>query len=130
MDTSNRKARILYVEDDQGLAALYVARMVQEGFNVKLCPDGDSALQTGREFKPDLILLDLMMPTLNGFDALDMFRGLPETSAAIIIIMSALGQAEDIEKAKKLGADDYLVKSQVLMDDVMNRLKYHLNISV
>ena len=79
-----------------------------------------------RSKRYDLILLDLMMPTLDGFGALEMFRGLLETKASKIIIMSALSQPYDIAKAKALGADDYIVKSQVLIDDVMEIIKRHL----
>jgi DNA-binding response OmpR family regulator len=127
MDTTTKQSKILYVEDDRGLAALYGARLKAEGYDVKYCFDGDNALQVGKLFKPDLILLDLMMPTLNGYDALEMFRSLVETRSAKIIIMSALSQPEDIEKAKALGADDYIVKSQTLIDEVMERIRKHLD---
>jgi DNA-binding response OmpR family regulator len=126
MDAHGRSPKVLYVEDDAGLATLYVARFKQEGFDVRYCPDGDQALQVGREFRPDLIVVDLMMPTLSGFDAIEMFRSVPETSGAVIVVMSAMGQQQDIEKARQRGADDYLVKSQVLIDDVIVRLKKHL----
>lgn len=126
MDTHGRPAKVLYVEDDAGLAALYIARFKQEGFDVRHCPDGEQALQAGREIRPDLIIVDLMMPTLNGFDAIEMFRSVPETSGAVIVVMSAMSQQQDIDKARQRGADDYLVKSQVLIDDVIVRLKKHL----
>ena len=126
MDTHGRSPKVLYVEDDAGLAALYVARFKQEGFDVRYCPDGEQALQAGREYRPDLIVIDLMMPTLSGFDAIEMFRSVPETSGAIIVVMSAMSQQQDIDKALQRGADDYLVKSQVLIDDVIVRLKRHL----
>ena len=127
MDNTTKKTKILYVEDDRGLAALYGARLSAEGYEVKYCFDGDKALQVGKAFKPDLILLDLMMPTLNGYDALEMFRSLVETASAKIIIMSALSQPEDIIKAKALGADDYIIKSQILIDEVMERIRNHIS---
>jgi DNA-binding response OmpR family regulator len=123
MDDNTKKLKILFVEDDLGLAALFQIRMEAEGFAVTLCNDGESALQTARGLKPDLILLDLMMPKLDGFAALDLFRHTLETEAAKIVIMSALSQKEDIDHAMSLGADDYIIKSQVVVDDVMDRLR-------
>jgi DNA-binding response OmpR family regulator len=123
MDDNTKKPRVLFVEDDLGLAALFQIRMEAEGFAVTLCNDGESALQTARNLKPDLILLDLMMPKLDGFAALDLFRHTLETEASKIVIMSALSQKEDIDKAMALGADDYIVKSQVIIDEVMDRLR-------
>lgn len=126
MDTNGRSPKILYVEDDAGLAMLYVVRFQQEGFEVRHCPDGEQALQAGRDFRPDLIIVDIMMPSLSGFEAIEMFRSIPETSGAVIVVMSAMSQQQDIDKARQLGADDYIVKSQVLIDDVILRLKQHL----
>lgn len=127
MDNS-RKPKILYIEDDQGLAMIYTMRLKSEGFDVLHCANGETALQEGREFRPDLILLDLMMPSLSGFDTLDLLRNTFETSSAKIIIMSALSQPEDIEKTKAMGADDFLIKSQVTIDDVIDRIRGHLNL--
>lgn len=126
---NTRKPKILYIEDDQGLASIYTMRLKSEGFEVLHCADGDSALQQGREFRPDLIILDLMMPSLSGFDTLDLLRNTFETSTAKIIIMSALSQPEDIEKTKSMGADDFLIKSQVTIDDVVLRIRQHLDLN-
>lgn len=120
------KPKVLYVEDDLGLAMIYKLRLENEGLEVRHCDRGDMALQMGREFKPDLILLDLMMPQMSGFETLELFRNTPETSNAKIIIMSALSQPEDIKKTKDLGADDYLVKSQVTINDILGRVRQHL----
>jgi DNA-binding response OmpR family regulator len=127
MDASH-KPKILYVEDDQALASLYGLRLKNEGFEVRQCYDGDSALQAGRELKPELILIDLMMPTLNGFDAIDMFRNTLETSASKIIVLSALNQPDDIQKALQLGADEFLVKSQVGLEEVVQTVRHHLGL--
>lgn len=123
MDSNTKKLKVLFVEDDLGLANLFKIRLEAEGFAVTLCTDGESALTVGRQVKPDLILLDIMMPKLDGFAALDLFRSTLETKAAKIVIMSALSQKADIDRALALGADDYIVKSQVIIDDVMNRLR-------
>jgi DNA-binding response OmpR family regulator len=124
MDTS-QQTKLLYVEDDPGLATIYKFRLEAEGFKVMHCDRGQKAVEQGREFKPDVILLDLMMPEMSGFEALEIFRKTPETAKAKIIIMSALSRAEDIDKTKALGGDDYLVKSQVTIDDVIASIHHH-----
>lgn len=126
----NSKKRILLVEDDQALAKVYVSRLELEGFEVKHVPNGEVALSTALEFKPDLIVLDAMMPQISGFDVLDILRNTPETMNVRVIMLTALSQAKDKEMAEKLGADDYLVKSQVVIGDVVERIKHHLGMTV
>ena len=130
-DASNPKAsmkKILFVEDDDGLAQVYVTRLDAEGFEVKRVPNGEDALASALEFKPDLILLDAMMPQVNGFDVLDILRNTPETAHIKIIMLTALSQESDRQKAESLGVDDYLVKSQVVIADVVDRIKHHLGL--
>lgn len=122
------KPRILLVEDDLTLASLYQMRMETEGFEVKHCNNGESALQEARDFKPHLILLDIMMPNLDGFNVLDILRHTPATAKIKIIVLSAMSQPSDMARAKELGADDYLVKSQVVIADVMSQLRHHLGL--
>ena len=131
MDTQQNTAvekKILMVEDDEGLAAVYVARLQAEGFNVQRVANGEEALAAAISFKPDLILLDVMMPKVSGFDVLDILKNTPETTNIRIIMLTALSQDADKERAQELGADDYLVKSQVVIADVVERIKHHLDI--
>jgi DNA-binding response OmpR family regulator len=125
----NSKKRILLVEDDQALAKVYVSRLELEGFDVKHVSNGEVALSTALEFKPDLIVLDAMMPQISGFDVLDILRNTAETMNVRVIMLTALSQAKDKEMAEKLGADDYLVKSQVVIGDVVERIKHHLGVA-
>lgn len=118
--------KILLVEDDDALASVYVTRLIAEGFDVKRTPNGEDALATALQYKPDLILLDVMMPKVSGFDVLDILRNTPETAAVKVVMLTALSQDSDKERATKLGADDYLVKSQVVIADVVDRIKHHL----
>lgn len=127
MDQQTQK-KILLVEDDQGLASVYVTRLEAEGFAVMHVPNGEDALSKTLEFKPDLIILDVMMPKISGFDVLDILRNTPETANVRIIMLTALSQESDMERAKSLGVDDYLVKSQVVIADVVERIKYHLGL--
>lgn len=121
--------KILLVEDDEGLAQVYMARMQIDGFDVKRVPNGEDALATAVDYKPDLILLDIMMPKVNGFDVLDILRNTPETTNVKIIMLTALSQETDRKRAEDMGVDDYLVKSQVVIADVIDRIKNHLGVS-
>jgi len=123
MDT---KKKILLVEDDEALSGVYRSRLELEGFDVREVNNGEVALSAAIEYKPDLILLDAMMPKISGFDVLDILRNTPETSAIRIIMLTALSQPKDKERAESLGVNDYLVKSQVVIGDVVERVKFHL----
>lgn len=120
------KKKILLVEDDEVLASVYRARLEMEGFEVEEVHDGEKALSVAINFRPDLILLDVMMPKINGFDVLDILKNTPETMNMRIIMLTALSQEADRDRAEKLGVDDYLVKSQVVIADVIERVKHHL----
>jgi DNA-binding response OmpR family regulator len=126
MDFQNRKPKVLFIEDDMTLSSLFTMRMTREGFEVLNVNDGETALQQAKEYRPDLVVVDLMMPNLSGYDVIDILRNTMETSTTKIVVLSALSQPEDIDKAKKLGADDYIVKSQMVVDDIMDRLREHL----
>ena len=120
------KKKILLVEDDEVLESVYRARLEMEGFEVEEVHDGEKALSVAINFRPDLILLDVMMPKINGFDVLDILKNTPETMNMRIIMLTALSQEADRDRAEKLGVDDYLVKSQVVIADVIERVKHHL----
>jgi DNA-binding response OmpR family regulator len=120
------KKKILLVEDDAALSGVYKSRLLMEGFDTHEVNNGEQALSAALEYKPDLILLDAMMPKISGFDVLDILRNTPETKDIRIIMLTALSQPKDKERAESLGVDDYLVKSQVVIGDVVERVKYHL----
>jgi len=111
-------AKIMLVEDDNNLREIYEARLLAEGYQIVSAHDGEEALALAVKEKPDLIISDVMMPKISGFDMLDILRSTPETKDTKVIMMTALSQAEDKQRADKLGADRYLVKSQVTLEDV------------
>lgn len=119
--------RILLVEDDDALSGVYVSRLQSEGFDVRRVANGEEALATALSYRPDLVVLDVMMPKVSGFDVLDILRNTPETANLKIIMLTALSQESDKERAQSLGADDYLVKSQVVIADVVERIRHHLS---
>ena len=128
MDMETKK-RILLVEDDVALSAVYKSRLELEGFETREVNNGEDALSAALEYKPDLIVLDAMMPKISGFDVLDILRNTPETTNIKIVMLTALSQPKDKERAENLGVDDYLVKSQVVIGDVVDRVKHHLGIT-
>ena len=111
--------KVMLVEDDNNLREIYDARLVAEGYEIVSAHDGEEALALAVKERPDLIISDVMMPKISGFDMLDILRTTPETKNTKVIMMTALGQAEDRARAEKLGADRYLVKSQVTLEDVI-----------
>src|SRR4249919_596839 len=98
-----RQRKILFVEDDDSLASVYITRLQAEGFDVKRVPNGEDALAATLQYRPDLILLDVMMPKVSGFDVLDILRHTPEVGNVKIVMLTALSQETDMERAKSLG---------------------------
>ena len=123
------KKKILLVEDDVALAAVYRSRLELEGFEIKEVHNGEDALSAAVSYRPDLILLDAMMPKISGFDVLDILRNTPDTTNMRVIMLTALSQPKDKVRAQQLGVDDYLVKSQVVIGDVVDRVRHHLGVS-
>ena len=112
-------AKILLVEDDNNLREIYEARLQAEGYQIVSANDGESALVVAKSEKPDLIISDVMMPKISGFEMLDILRNTDELRDVKVIMLTALGQADDQARANKLGADRYLVKSQVTLEDIV-----------
>lgn len=110
--------KIMLVEDDNNLREIYGERLMAEGYDIVSANDGEEALALAVKEKPDLILSDVMMPKISGFDMLDILRQTPETKNTKVVMMTALSQTEDKDRAERLGADRYLVKSQVTLEDV------------
>lgn len=123
---SNHPKRILLVEDDDALANVYITRLQAENFDVRRVANGEEALAAALSYHPELVLLDVMMPKVSGFDVLDIIRNTPETTNLKVIMLTALSQEADKERAESLGVDDYLVKSQVVIADVIDRIRHHL----
>ena len=113
----------MLVEDDDNLREIYGARLIAEGYEIISAKDGEEALALAIKEKPELLISDVMMPKISGFDMLDILRSSSETKNIKVIMMTALSQTEDKDRADKLGADRYLVKSQVTLEDVVKVAK-------
>jgi len=110
-------AKVLLVEDDNNLREIFEMRLKAEGYNTITAGNGEEALVVAMKEKPDLIIADVMMPKLSGFEMLETLRAAPEMANTKAIMMTALGQAEDRARGERLGVIKYLVKSQVTLED-------------
>jgi CheY-like chemotaxis protein len=109
--------KVLLVEDDNNLREIFQMRLQAEGYETITAGDGEEALGVAVKEKPDLIIADVMMPKLSGFEMLETLRASPEMKDTKVVMMTALGQAEDRARGEKLGVIKYLVKSQVTLED-------------
>ena len=114
--------KIMLVEDDKSLREIYSIRLVAEGYNIVSAGDGEEGLALAVQEKPDLIIADVMMPKISGFDMLDILRATPETANIKVIMMTALSSDDQRQRGEALGAEKYLVKSQVGIEDVINSI--------
>lgn len=115
-------SKVMVVEDDANLREIYSIRITAEGYEVVSAGDGEEALAVAVREKPDLILSDVMMPKISGFDMLDILRSTPETANIKVIMMTALSADDQRQRGERLGANRYLVKSQVGIEDVVNAI--------
>lgn len=113
-------SKIMLVEDDDSLREIYSIRLTAEGYTIVSAKDGEEALAVAVRERPDLIVSDVMMPKISGFDMLDILRSTPETQNIKVIMMTALSSEDQRVRGESLGADRYLVKSQVGIEDVVN----------
>ncbi|KKQ18309.1 MAG: Two component transcriptional regulator, winged helix family [Berkelbacteria bacterium GW2011_GWA1_36_9] len=114
---------ILLVDDDLTLLEMYEDRLKAEGYTIIQAKNGEEALNKAREVKPALVILDVMMPKVNGFDVLKNLRGDEEFKNVPIIMLTALIQDVDRAQGKKLGATDYIVKSETMPGEVIAKIK-------
>ena len=118
---------ILVIEDDMFLAQLLTNRIAKVGVKVLRASDGDDGLKMLKEEKPDLVLLDLILPRKSGFELLEEMRADPTLQETPVIIISNLGQESDIAKGKELGAVEYFIKAKTSIDDLVERVKVILS---
>jgi len=120
------KSKILLVEDDKMLADMYITKFSKEGLQVMRAEDGAEGLEKAKAEKPDLVLLDIIMPTLDGFAVLKEIKKEPGLENTHILLLTNLGQSEDVEKGRELGADDYFIKANHTPAEIVEKVKYML----
>ncbi len=118
--------KILIVEDDSFLRELIVKKITKEGFEIKEAIDGPEALRKAKEERPDLILLDLILPGVDGFTVLSQFKQDAELKDIPVLILSNLGQKEEIKRGLDFGAVDYLVKANFTPSEIIEKIKQYL----
>lgn len=118
--------KILVAEDDKFLKNVYINKLQKEGFEVDLAADGESAYEKVGSFKPDLIILDIMMPKISGLDVLRKIKENDEYKNIPVILATNLDKEEDKKKGMELGAADYLIKSDISISDVVDRIRKYL----
>jgi len=120
---NNKKKTILLVEDDTFLAGMYVTKLELEGFRVFLASDGEQAIILAKKEIPSLILLDIVLPKKSGFEVLAEVKKNISTKNIPVILLTNLGQKEDVQKGLKLGATDYLIKAHFMPSEVVAKVK-------
>lgn len=118
--------KILILEDEEELLGLLQKKLIQEGFEVSTAKDGEEGLAKIRSVRPDLILLDIVMPKLGGFEVLEAMAKDESIKGMPVIVISNSGQPVEINRALALGAKDYLVKVDFTPQDVLGKVKKHI----
>lgn len=118
----NKKTKVLVVEDDQFLMNAYLIKLEKEGFDVKGAMDGEEGLKYAKEMVPHIILLDLMMPRMDGYQVLEALQKNTSLKKIPVVILSNLGQQTDIKRGMDLGAIDYLVKANLSIEEVVEKV--------
>ena len=117
------KTKVLIIEDEEMLVNMYISKFEKEGYQAEKASNGKIGLDQAKKINPDIILLDIMMPEMDGFMVLKKLKSDTSTKDIPIIMLTNLGQEEDIEKGTKLGATDYLVKANLTPAQVVDKVK-------
>lgn len=118
--------KVLIIEDDLSLLKIYTNKLKLNGFEVSMATTGDEGVRKSKVDRPNIILLDLILPGQDGFQVLQQLKNTPETSATPVIIMSNLAQPSDKQRAADLGAVDYLVKADISLVDMIAKVKQYI----
>jgi DNA-binding response OmpR family regulator len=121
-DETNKK-KIVLVEDDSFLAGMYVSKLNLEDFEVTLAENGEDGLKLATEKMPALILLDILLPRMDGFEVLKKLKQNPSTADIPVILLTNLGQKKDVDRGLALGAEDYLIKAHFMPNEVIAKIK-------
>jgi CheY-like chemotaxis protein len=129
MSTNLKDVKILLVEDDSFLASVYATKFELEGFSVFHAGDGEAGLAMAEKVQPSIILLDILMPKMDGFEALHRLKMDPKLVQIPVVMLTNLGQKEDVERCLKDGAVDYLIKAHFVPGEAVKKVKKILNLT-
>ena len=121
------KTKILLVEDDTFLLGMYATKFELEDFKVIMAEDGEKAVRAAAKELPDIILLDIILPKLSGFEVLKQIKAQAATAKIPVILLTNLSQRDEIEQGLKMGAEDYLIKAHFMPSEVVEKIKKVLN---
>lgn len=123
-----KQRHIVLVEDDTFLANIYKTKFEMEGFKVSVAEDGLAGVEEVKKKKPDLVLLDILLPKMDGFAVLETLKADPEVKAIPVILLTNLGQKDDVDKGLQMGAADYLIKAHFKPSETVDKVKKVLGI--
>lgn len=126
---TEKKIHVLIVEDDSFLANIYKTKFDMEGFKVSTAENGEAGLNDAIKKKPDIILLDILLPKMDGFAVLEKLQADPEVKSIPVILLTNLGQKDDVQKGLEMGAKDYLIKAHFKPSEVVAKVRSILKIS-
>lgn len=118
--------KILLVEDDEVLSGMYKMKFQQEGYDISVAENGEKGLEQIKQEKPDLVLLDLILPQKDGYQVLEELRNDKDTKDIKVFILSNLGQNGEVKKGKEKGADDYFIKANMTPGQLVDQVKQKL----
>ncbi len=127
MAQESRNQKILIIEDDTFLGELMAKHFKEEGFDIYLALDAETGLEKLRAILPDLVILDLLLPGMDGYEFLKIVKADSKLSSVPVIILSNFNQKDDIERGLKIGAIDFLVKAHLDLDEITEKIKQVLN---
>ncbi len=119
--------KILFIEDEPALQKALSVSLKAQGFEVLSAFDGESGLKMVKDVKPDLVLLDLILPKMDGFAVLEELKKIPETKNMPVIVLTNLDETEDVQKVLDLGATNYLIKASYNTEEIANKIKEIVN---
>jgi DNA-binding response OmpR family regulator len=117
------KKHIVLVEDDEFLAELYATKLNMDGYEISLAADGEKGLKLIKEKKPDLVLLDIILPKMDGFEVLRQMKEDSEVKDTPVILLTNLSQKDEVKKGLDMGAHDYLIKAHFMPSEVVKKIK-------
>ena len=123
MDEQSKMPKILIIDDDPFILDMYVLKFKERGFDVESARDGQEGIKKAEDYKPDAILLDVVMPALDGFDVLEKIKNDPKMRSIKTILLTNLGQKEEVERGTALGADEYIIKAHFTPSEVVEKVK-------
>lgn len=121
------KKSILLVEDDEFLAELYATKLKLEGYEISLASDGEKGLKMVKEKMPDLVLLDIILPKMDGFEILKAIKADKDLKNIPVILLTNLSQKDEVKKGLELGANDYLIKAHFMPSEVVRKIEQTLS---